>query len=47
VLAILDDSIPDSLISRLANPLEPDDRAAFREAAEAALARVSCWGPGA
>jgi len=35
------------LISRLAGPLSPRDRAAFRRAAEDALARVPCWGEGA
>src|SRR5262249_623455 len=35
------------LISRLAAPLSPPDRAAFRAAAEDALARVPCWGEGA
>jgi hypothetical protein len=37
----------DALISRLAGPLSPRDRAAFRRAAEDALARVPCWGEGA
>jgi hypothetical protein len=37
----------DALISRLAGPLAPDDRAAFRHAAEDALTRVPCWGGGA
>jgi hypothetical protein len=44
---ILDDADPDILISRLAGPLPLDARAAFRQAAEAALARVPCWGEGA
>jgi hypothetical protein len=35
------------LISRLAGPLPLDARAAFRQAAEEALARVPCWGEGA
>jgi hypothetical protein len=35
------------LISRLAGPLSPRDRTAFRRAAEDALARVPCWGEGA
>jgi hypothetical protein len=34
----------EQLISRLAGPLSPPDRAAFRRAAEAALARVPRWG---
>ena len=37
----------EQLISRLAGPLSPRDRAAFRRAAEDALARVPCWGEGA
>ena len=37
----------EQLIARLAGPLSPPDRAAFRCAAEAALARVPCWGEGA
>jgi hypothetical protein len=37
----------EQLISRLAGPLLPRDRAAFRRAAEDALARVPCWGEGA
>jgi hypothetical protein len=46
-LPISDDADPDILISRLAGPLAPADRDAFRRAAEAALARVPCWGEGA
>ena len=38
---------PETLISRLAGPLAPPDRAAFRQAAEDALARVPCLGEGA
>jgi hypothetical protein len=38
---------PEPLISRLAGPLLPADRQAFREATEAALEAVPCWGPGA
>jgi hypothetical protein len=41
------DADPDWLISRLAGPLPPDVRAAFRRAAEEALVRVPCWGEGA
>jgi hypothetical protein len=37
----------DELIARLAGPLLPVDRAAFRAAAEEALSRVPCWGEGA
>jgi len=37
----------DALISRLAGPLLPADRQAFREAALDALTRVPCWGEGA
>jgi hypothetical protein len=43
-------TIPDDveqLISRLAGPLSPRDRVAFRHAAEDALTRVPCWGEGA
>jgi hypothetical protein len=46
-VSILDDADPDTLISRLAGPLPLDARAAFRAAAEAALALVPCWGEGA
>jgi hypothetical protein len=38
---------PEFLISHLAGPLSPSDRAAFRRAAEDALTRVPCWGEGA
>jgi hypothetical protein len=37
----------DLLISRLAGPLAPDVRQAFRRAAEGALARIPCPGEGA
>ena len=43
-------TIPDDveqLISRLAGPLSPPDRVAFRHAAEDALSCVPCWGEGA
>jgi hypothetical protein len=46
-LPISDDVDPDTLISRLAGPLPLDARTAFRQAAEAALAQVPCWGEGA
>jgi hypothetical protein len=46
-LSSSDDVDPDTLISRLAGPLSPDARQAFRRAAEDALARVPCWGEGA
>jgi hypothetical protein len=46
-MPIPDDADPDILISRLAGPLAPADREAFRRAAEAALSRVPCWGEGA
>jgi hypothetical protein len=46
-MSIPDDADPDALISRLAGPLLPLDRIAFRRAAEDALARVPCWGEGA
>jgi hypothetical protein len=38
-MSIIDDLDPDALISRLAGPLSPPARAAFRRAAEDALAR--------
>jgi hypothetical protein len=44
---LFDDADPDTLISRLAGPLAPADREAFRQAAEEALTRVPCWGEGA
>ena len=37
----------EQLISRLAGPLSPPDRIAFRRAAEDAVTRVPCWGEGA
>jgi hypothetical protein len=37
----------DALISHLASPLAPSERAAFRRAAEDAIARVPCRGEGA
>jgi hypothetical protein len=46
-VSIPDDVDPDLLISRLAGPLSPDARQAFRRAAEDALARVPCAGEGA
>jgi hypothetical protein len=46
-VSLLDDVDPDILISRLAGPLPLDARAAFRQAAEAALAQIPCWGEGA
>ena len=46
-MSTINDLDPDALISRLASPLSPPDRAAFRAAAEDALARVPCWGEGA
>src|SRR5262249_4950219 len=47
VLFATSDLDPDVLIDRLAGPLLPADRQAFREAALDALARVRCWGEGA
>ena len=41
-----DDVDPEALISRLAGPLSPPDRIAFRRAAEDTLTRVPCWGEG-
>jgi hypothetical protein len=46
-LSILDDIDPALLINRLAGPLAPDARRAFRQAAEEALARVPYRGEGA
>jgi hypothetical protein len=46
-MSIADDLDSDALISRLAGPLSPPARAAFRAAAEDALTRVPCWGEGA
>jgi hypothetical protein len=46
-VSIPDDVDPDSLIARLAGPLAPDARRAFRAAAEDALARIPCQGEGA
>jgi hypothetical protein len=46
-MSTINDLDPDALISRLAGPLSPPARAAFRAAAEDALARVPCWGEGA
>jgi hypothetical protein len=43
-MSIADDLDYNALISRLAGPLSPPDRIAFRRAAEDALARVPCWG---
>ena len=44
-MLISDDA--DALISRLAGPLAPPAREAFRRAAEDALARIPCLGEGA
>jgi hypothetical protein len=46
-VSISDEVDPDSLISRLAGPLAPDAREAFRQAAKDALTRVPCQGEGA
>jgi hypothetical protein len=46
-MPIPDDLDADALIARLAGPLLPPDRDAFRRAAEDALTRVPCWGEGA
>jgi hypothetical protein len=46
-MSITNDLDSDALISRLAGPLSPPARAAFRAAAEDALTRVPCWGEGA
>jgi len=46
-MSTINDLDPDALISRLAGPLSPPNRAAFRAAAEDALTRIPCWGEGA
>jgi hypothetical protein len=46
-MSITDDLDSDALISRLAGPLSPSARTAFRAAAQDALTRVPCWGEGA
>jgi hypothetical protein len=46
-MPIPDDTDPDALSTRLAGPLTPANRVAFRRAAEDALSRVPCWGEGA
>jgi hypothetical protein len=43
---ISDDADPEILINRLAGPLEPAARVAFRQAALDALTRVPCQGEG-
>jgi hypothetical protein len=43
---LFDDVDPEHIISRLGAPLAPADRERFRQAAEAALARVPCAGEG-
>jgi hypothetical protein len=47
-MPIPDDTDVDRVISRLAGPLEPAAREAFRQAAEEALAHIphACWGEG-
>ena len=45
-MPIYDNIDVDALISRLASPLSPPAREAFRRAAEDALAHVSCLGEG-
>jgi hypothetical protein len=45
-MSIPDDVDADTLIARLAGPLEPAARVAFRRAAEAALAALPCAGEG-
>jgi hypothetical protein len=45
-MSIPADADPDALISRLSAPLSPDMQAAFRQAAEAAVALVLCPGEG-
>jgi hypothetical protein len=47
-MSIPDDTDVDRVISRLAGPLEPAAREAFRQAAEEALAHIphACWREG-
>jgi hypothetical protein len=45
-MSIVDDLDSDALISRLAGPLSPSNRAAFRDAAEQVIAGMVCPGPG-
>jgi len=47
VMSTINDLDCEQLISRLAGPLSPPARAAFRAAAEDALSRIPCWGEGA
>ena len=46
-MSTVNDLDADALISRLAGPLSPPDRAAFRRVAMQALSRLSCQGEGA
>jgi hypothetical protein len=46
-VSIPSDADVDSLIARLAGPLTPDARPAFRRAAETALSQIPCQGEGA
>jgi hypothetical protein len=46
-MPIPDDVDPEILINRLSGPLAPHVRAAFRRAAQQALAQVPCAGEGA
>jgi hypothetical protein len=45
-MPISDDVDPEQLINRFCGPLNGGDRAAFRAAAENALAQLPCSGPG-
>jgi hypothetical protein len=46
-MSIPDDADPEAVITRLAGPLSPSARDAFRRAAEDAVARLPCLGEGA
>ena len=45
-MSIHPDSDFDALVARLAGPLAPNMRPAFREAFERAVAQLACYGPG-
>ena len=45
-MSIHPDSDFDALVARLAGPLAPNVRPAFREACERAVAQLACYGPG-
>jgi hypothetical protein len=45
-MSLPDDVDAEQLIARLAGPLSPSDRAAFRSAAKAAIEQIPCAGEG-